>query len=238
MLGRYKLFVDCTDHYIAPHLIFDGYWEMWVTQAIARLLRAGDTAIDVGANYGYFSLLMAARVGLSGRVHAFEPNPPIHELLSRTITTNGVGGRVKAHRLGLGAAEGEAELVVPPNGPGGARVRAPVAGQPMVGAPIQIRRLDSDPEWVEADLVKIDAEGAEADIWAGMTGLLRGSRLKTVIVEFTAGRYADPQGFLRELTGHGFRLYELTSARGPRRVSEAHVLAQDPMRDQMLLLRR
>ena len=48
---------------------------MWLTEAVEAALKPGMVAIDVGANVGYFSMLMAERVGSAGRVQAFEPNP-------------------------------------------------------------------------------------------------------------------------------------------------------------------
>jgi hypothetical protein len=49
------------------------------------------------------------------------------------------------------------------------------------------------------DLVKIDAEGAEQDIIAGMEGILRRDR-PSLLIEFNSGRYADAAGFLKTLT--------------------------------------
>lgn len=233
-----KLYVDTEDHHITPHLILDGFWEMWVGRAMAQFVRRGDTAIDVGANYGYFSLLMANLVGKNGHVHAFEPNPPIYELLRRSIHINGLSSYVTAHSVALGAQEATSELIVPPNAPGGAAVRTHVIGDFPAGTPIQVRRLDAEIDWAKADFIKIDAEGAEAAIWAGMDGLLRGRRLKTAIIEFAAVRYPDPKQFLSDLTGHGFRLYELTHRQGVRRRTAAQILAKDPGREIMLLLRR
>ncbi|WP_233247757.1 FkbM family methyltransferase [Caulobacter endophyticus] len=86
VLGRYKLFVDGLDYGLGPHLLLDGYWEMWTTEAIARAVKPGMTVVDVGANLGYFTLLMADLVGAGGRVHAFEPNPQIATLLARSVS--------------------------------------------------------------------------------------------------------------------------------------------------------
>ncbi len=55
VLGRYKMFVDTSDNSLSPHLMLDGYWEMWLTEALARAIRPGMTVVDVGANLGYFT---------------------------------------------------------------------------------------------------------------------------------------------------------------------------------------
>src|SRR5258706_634264 len=51
-------------------------------------LREGDTAIDVGAHYGIYSILMAAKCGQVGHVVAFEPDPYALEVLARNIALN------------------------------------------------------------------------------------------------------------------------------------------------------
>jgi hypothetical protein len=75
-LGRYKMLVDAADHAHAPQLLLDDYWEWWTTAFLARNLRPGETMVDAGASYGYFTLLAADLVGPeaaswpSSRTHA------------------------------------------------------------------------------------------------------------------------------------------------------------------------
>jgi predicted O-methyltransferase YrrM len=60
---------------LGPRLVLDGFWEAWVTLALARYIRPGFYSVAVGANYGYYSMLMAAACGREGYVLASEPNP-------------------------------------------------------------------------------------------------------------------------------------------------------------------
>jgi len=85
VLGRYKMFLHTSDRGFACHVAMDGFWEIWVTQFFARTLRAGMVAIDIGANYGYYTLLFGAAVTSSGRVLAFEPNPRAASLLRESV---------------------------------------------------------------------------------------------------------------------------------------------------------
>jgi hypothetical protein len=75
VLGRYKMFVDSEDVGLSAHLLMDGYWEMWATEVMAQLIKPGMVVADVGANLGYYTVLMGELVGETGAVHAFEPNP-------------------------------------------------------------------------------------------------------------------------------------------------------------------
>lgn len=67
-----------------------GSAEPEVVSVMYQVLKSGDTAIDGGANIGYFSLVMASIVGVSGKVLAFEPGPNNWELytkLDKTLAT-------------------------------------------------------------------------------------------------------------------------------------------------------
>ena len=62
-----------------------GLSDLRVNEMIARIVRKGDIAVDIGANIGIMASLMAARSGPSGFVYAFEPHPKIRETLQKNI---------------------------------------------------------------------------------------------------------------------------------------------------------
>ena len=74
------IFVDTRDEVVAAQLIARGYWETWIEKVVRSLIRPGDHVIDIGANHGYYTLGMAAGVGPTGRVVAFEANPRMTKL--------------------------------------------------------------------------------------------------------------------------------------------------------------
>jgi FkbM family methyltransferase len=236
VLGRYKMYVDTNDVGLASHLMLDGYWEMWNTETIVGFVRPGMTVIDVGAHCGYFSVLMGDLVGPEGRVLAFEPNPPIAELLRRTVAINGHDRRTDVHEVALGDMQGVASLAVPVNEPKNAHVVPGVVFEGTVQVPVV--RLDQIPGALEADFIKIDAEGAEEAIWRGMSGILTQDRPLTILLEFTSARYADAGAFLDEILSHGFSLSEVDLARGVEPRTPQAVLSSSPVDDQMLLLSR
>ena len=205
VLGRYKMVVDTADAGLSPHLMLDGYWEMWVTEAMCRHLRPGMAAVDVGANLGYFTLLMADLVGASGRVHAVEPNPPVAALLRRNVALNTFSGHASVHEAAACDRDGQdAALAVPAGEPKNAHL--------SLGAPadctmhrVRTCRLDTLLAQERVDFIKIDAEGMEEAIWQGMQGILdRGAPL-TVFLEFRAARCRDAAAFVRETARQGFQ---------------------------------
>ena len=238
VLGKYKMYVDAQDISLSSHLMIDGVWEFWVTGAMTRLVKPGMVAVDIGANLGYFTLLLADLVGPKGRVHAFEPNLSIAALLKRNVIVNGFAERVTVHvrALGDGTADGY-RLVVPANHPGGAWVQPLAASDGETGL-IEVRRLDSFRQIAQADFIKIDAEAAEEAIWDGMSGLLAQDRPLIVFLEFTACRYADAAGFLGKISAAGFSLAYTPVEGGIVETDAAEILGWSPTVEVMLILRR
>jgi hypothetical protein len=101
VLGGLKLFVIGDDVGFSPHMIFEGYWEFWLTRHFAEVIRPGDTVLDIGANLGYYTLLAADLVGSEGRVVAIEPNPDVFRRLSASIAVNGFTPRTSARNIAL-----------------------------------------------------------------------------------------------------------------------------------------
>lgn len=239
VLGRYKMFVDTRDIGHSSHLLLDGYWEMWTTRALIAAVRPGMTCVDIGANLGYFTLLMADLAGPAGRVHAFEPNPPIAARLRDTLPINGFGERVTVHELALGEVDGRRmRLVVPAHEPKNAHL-APVAEDgDRDGIVVETRRLDGFPEMMAADVIKIDVETAEEAVWEGMAALLASPRPLSVFLEFAAARYADPRAFLERIAARGFAIGLVDMERGASPATMEAILAAPAHVDQMLVLTR
>lgn len=241
ILGRYDLLVDTADEELAPHLILDGYWEYPVTAHIAREVRPGQTAYDVGANLGYYSVLMADLVGPGGAVHAVEPNPRLAGLAERSLALNGLDAWARVHPVVATDRSGavfrfQASRSDPKNGhivPGA--ILAGAAPDPArIDIAVRGVRLDDLAEG-PADFVKVDVEGAEEAAWAGMQGLVARSPGIAILVEVNARRCRDAAALLRDMAS-GFPLRELGGDGRLRAVTAGDVLARDE--DTMLWLTR
>lgn len=239
VLGRYKAYVDTTDIGLSSHLMLDGYWEMWVTEALYDLVRPGMVVADIGANVGYFTLLMAELVGPTGRVHGFEPNPRLVELVDKSLRVNGFSQWASIHWIALGDQNDQSvTLVVPPLTPMNAYILPFGADAPSEGVAVPMARLDSREDWQAIELAKIDVEGAEQLIWSGLQGLLDSGRLRTVVLEFNPHRYIDPVAFLQRLCASGFALHHLTLSDGVVPTDMDLILSHSGPEDIMLVLRR
>jgi FkbM family methyltransferase len=159
VLGNMKMFVDTRDHVLAPHLMTDGYWESWITLAMLRALKPGMVAVDVGANYGYSTILMGRCVGRTGKVISFEPNPHLASLMRKSLWISGIRLIDEVREEAAYSTTGEkVRFFIPEGRPMNARVvdEAPYAGT-LIDVPT-VRLDDVLPEKV--DFIKIDAEGA------------------------------------------------------------------------------
>lgn len=239
VLGRYKMYVDPNDHGLSPHLMLDGYWEMSTTEAIAQLVEPGMIVGDVGANLGYFTMLMADLVGPEGKVFAFEPNPQMAFRAERSARLNGFSERVAVCQTVLYGENGRTvSFLMPSDEPKNAYAR-PYDGEELTGAVLlDACRLDSRPEWLDFDMLKIDAEGSEQSIWQGMSGLLARDRLRIIVMEVRLSRYDGDTAFLRDIMAHGFSMERIDDTAGIVATSLQVLQADWANEDVMLVFRR
>jgi FkbM family methyltransferase len=237
ILGRHKIFLRSSDRGFACHVMLDGFWEMWLTQFFARHLMPGMTVIDVGANFGYYTLLFGDAVGETGRVIAVEPNPDAVALLAETVLLNGHATRTRIVPHALGAAAGPAWLYAPDGEPKNATLvdRADLPG----GRSTEVSTFTLDEvalELPKIDLVKIDAEGGEIGIVAGMRQLIARDK-PCIVLEFNAARYPDPVQFLDCLLASYQDVQEIALDGTLLPLDVAAVTDRSTLQDRLLLFR-
>ncbi|MBI4611296.1 MAG: FkbM family methyltransferase [Candidatus Rokubacteria bacterium] len=197
-----------------------GTYEREVVQAVQAVIRPGWLAVDVGANVGYFTLLLAKLVGAQGRVIAFEPLPENFVILRENVRLNQYAnvtleqmavtdrtGTLRLYRRREHLLTGSASIV---HGPGD-------------GIEVPATALDAylEATGTRVGFVKIDVEGAEAAVLAGMRRVLAEDR-PLVVVELD-GDPSENQLTLSTLRRSGYRPRYLDE---PPNVSIAHVLAE------------
>ena len=239
VLGKYIVYADPEDVGITPHLCLDGFWESWITIAMARMLKPGWCCVDIGANYGYYTLLMADAVESAGRVLAVEPQPQLAELLrlhprSKWLAPshNGASKSYCRYSFEKNASRGAA-----PSRADATLYREATAADDVVEVEtVTLDQITAD--WPRVDLIKIDAEGAEESIWRGMRETLARNQGITIFMEMKCSRYANPSAFVREILGAGFPLRYIDYDATIKNLTEEQILTDRIEEDRMLFLRR
>jgi FkbM family methyltransferase len=160
----------------------------WLVEHLSR----GAVFVDAGANVGYYTLLAARLVEPDGRVAAFEPNPAMRARLEHHVRLNGADAIVAIDPSALSNATGEVDLFVPSaiaeSGLASLRRSPTLDARGATAVRVPAQRLD---DWLDAtallpiDIMKIDVEGAEAAVLAGMARLLATVPPRHIVCETT-----------------------------------------------------
>lgn len=166
--------------YHHTHVSFSLYqnkYETAVTTHFCSLIEKGMTVVDVGANLGYYTLLAAKRVGDNGSVIAFEPNPFMFEIVQENVRING-WKNVQTFKIAVSDSEGLRLLNIPKdNILGGGSFRIMTKNEVAETITVNTVNLDSFLQ-IDPDIVKIDVEGAELEVFRGMRGILAKGKAK------------------------------------------------------------
>ncbi len=158
-----------------------------VLEAFLASLHEQDIVWDVGAGFGLYTLFASARLASGGAVHAFEPEPGMRTLLESNVARAG-GGAVHIHPLALGATDGGGGLFA--------------SDSPNPGTSSFVRRSDYPVQRTAAEVgvlrgdtcilrgiapsptaIKIDVEGAEALVLAGLASTLASGAVRLLCCE-------------------------------------------------------
>lgn len=188
------IILDTRDPAVSRPLLCTGRYEDGVTRALMSRVQPDTHFVDIGANVGYFSLLVANRAPL-GRVFSFEPDPRNFRLLSAAICLNGLENTITARMaavsdsdepvyfsdLGYTASLGSRFTSKTPDA-----LRRHATSE--IPDPVQVDTvsLDSALSDERVDLLKVDIEGYEPHAFNGMRELLR-TQHPIVVTEFAPG---------------------------------------------------
>lgn len=191
LAGGQSIFVDVREPDIARSLMLRGVWEADNSRMLRKLVAPNATCFDIGANYGYFALLLHAIVRGKGRVYAFEPNPQVFECLALSIKPYRHAGSLRAFQVALGSRESVEDLYFDPSIPGGGSIlfseMVKKTGK-LSSSSVKVTTLDKmfgDIDMEAPIFIKMDVEGAEYGVLRGAQNLIEKAHNLTVMLEFT-----------------------------------------------------
>jgi FkbM family methyltransferase len=224
---KLEIEVDTRDT-VGNGIFAQGLYDIVTTEVLWRLTEPGDTAIDVGANIGYFTGLLAVRVASNGRVLAFEPHPRTAALLLRNVVRIGKLGcaaSIAVHTLALSSFDGEATLDVFPNQEQNTSYAFLNFNSNHRGIPVRTARLEKFLSGsMPVGVLKIDAEWHEAAVLQGIGEYLRSGLIRDIVFEEHTEFPASSHKILMD-AGYTIFCFE-ERFRGPKIASPASPLAR------------
>ena len=206
--GKNIMLASIGENYLSFQVFWKGtsFYEPITSLVLGELVWPGDTFVDVGANIGFFSLLLSAQKP-SLRVVAFEPNPKNYELLTKNAASNGFRHLV-CEPLALSDADGTAPFYLADSDMS-ASLRSDFAFHEA--PPIQVKTLTLDSYLKSRALsgrlvLKVDVEGAEDAFFKGARETIAALK-PDIITEVAVKSTPAYASFLRE---HGYHFYSIT----------------------------
>ncbi len=230
-----RLLVPSDDLSLMPELVAHGTYDVPFTAFVQRHIRPGDTVIDVGANVGLFTLLLAYQVWEFGHVVAYEASPRTLELLRRNVAMGWLDDRVEIIPKAAAARRGSLPFLVPRQFAMTGSLRPVEHLLSTENRVDTVDRIEVEAEPLDVhlgrferiDLVKIDVEGAEDQVFAGMERLLASGVVRRVSFEVARESMGEEwDSFvqrLRRLEGEGWEFSTISDAGEPEPISLAAV---------------
>lgn len=230
-LNSFWLYVDPEDEGYTKHALSDGYWEAWITLWMDRNIKPGFRCLDVGANHGYYSFMLAS---MGCNVFAVEPQPKLAALIIASEQVNKLG--VKVIDAALCDKDDELiEMMVPIHHGMNATISSQNSYAPDGYETIRVNTFSLDSQ-IGFDFIKVDAEGAEDLIWAGSEKYRKENPNTLWLMEWRWDRYKKPKQFAQELL-KGYSVSHVDFDGNEEPVTSVQQLATRKNSDWMLVLR-
>jgi FkbM family methyltransferase len=206
---RFSMFAAHDDLAVGRHVAAGHPYEPAIAEIFERYVEPGMAVIDVGANIGYFTMLLASLVGASGLVVAVEPNPENIKLLEASRRVNGFD-QVLVIQAAAGRRTGLLALNVSHSNGMTGELRDDVDAL-FASRPVPCFALDAIlPKDRQFDFVKIDTEGAELNALIGLSETIDRDR-PIIVSEFSPGMLQGISGcsgpeYLRFLIAKKYRI--------------------------------
>lgn len=212
-----KIVVYPADAIVCARLIDSCHWEIKEWFVIKPLLNISDNIIEIGSNFGAYTVKMAKLIKKGGgKLYSFEASPFVFKYLAHTIETNGIEnvqlnnkavfnkiGKMHFNQLQDGQNVGGSHLIFD-------KARTD-------GTAVDVATLDSMfTKQNDISFMKIDAEGSECGIFMGAKNILQNDHL-TIVMEWAKGMQessgVDVKKCAYDLEQvYGFKMYKITGA--------------------------
>lgn len=192
MIVNLSRHTDPDDNFLFEMWAF-GKYDPETTKWLTENIKKGDVVIDVGAAFGYYTLLLARLVGKDGTVVSLEPNPMSFAILEKNVEINGYQDRVVLYNMAASDTTGTAKFFINSKWAG----LSSLIPQPWVRKVIEVDtvRIDDIGLLPPVTFVKIDCEGGDALVLRGMRETIAKNPDIRIVVEFNPLDYGKEYAF-------------------------------------------
>lgn len=165
------------DNQVPHYYVYGKKWWHYEENLLTPYIKPGSVAVDVGANHGFLTALFSKLAGPAGKIFSFEPSPVVFTKLSAMVAKNQLANVTLIH-AGCGSQSGQMTLYTPQSSgnaslrPENLQVKDGQRGS-LSESIVRVVKLDDQlPSLTRLDFVKIDTEGFEDEVLAGMRDLI------------------------------------------------------------------
>jgi FkbM family methyltransferase len=100
-VNNYPMILNFDEEGLSKHLMIHREREVAETETVKRIVKPGMCILEIGANVGYYTILMGKLVGKGGKIYAYEPYPSSVDILTRNVKLNNLTDIVQVHNLAV-----------------------------------------------------------------------------------------------------------------------------------------
>lgn len=171
-VNNYPMILNFDEEGLSRQLMIHREREIFETETIKRIVKPGMCILEVGANVGYYTILMGKLIGKTGKIYSYEPYPRSVDILIRNIELNNLTDIVEVHGLAVSSENTVKRLYL--------------GSATNVHSLINYKTGDDNPDYIEVktkdirdiltssdrkiDLLRMDIEGHEREIFNRLSG--------------------------------------------------------------------
>jgi len=203
---NYRMIVGLNDPGISRTLILFGTREKDHIYILNKELSSGDVVFDLGANIGYYALMEANLVGNNGYVYAIEPSPSNVDVLRKNIFLNNYNDIVEVFQMGASNKTGKENFYISEMSNLGTFSPTRYYGKSSMtkSSPSISTKTTNIPDFIvdkkPIDLMRMDIEGYEVEVFEGMMPLLENKNFSPkILFETHRPKYDDNHHSMRNV---------------------------------------
>lgn len=188
---------------VGKSILHFGLYDLVIVETILRLIKKECICIDGGANFGFYTMVMATR-NKAGRIHSFEPNPIVSRELEYNVNVLNDFSQVTCHKNALSDRSTDLFFKVNEENYGESKVVSAGEDHNFVVQAVKLEDIFVTGERIR--LFKLDIEGYEFEALSGAKKLLSEGLIDHIIFE---DHNTYPSNVARFLESYGYTIYKL-----------------------------